>query len=68
LMDGLEATRKIRRVCPQVKQPKIIGITAYILPNIREICMDAGMNDCIIKPVGLSELRKLLYEHLPRDS
>lgn len=68
LMDGLKTTRMIRRVCPETKQPRIVGITAYVFPNVIEMCIDAGMDDCIIKPVGLSELRKLLYAHLPKDS
>ena len=63
-MDGLEATSVIRKRCPDSRQPKIIAITAWILPNIKEICMDAGMDDCLIKPIQLDDLSELLHRYL----
>jgi CheY-like chemotaxis protein len=63
-MDGLEATRLIRERCPPSLQPRIIALTAYILPNSREICLNAGMNDFIPKPVKMSDLAKMLNKHI----
>jgi CheY-like chemotaxis protein len=63
-MDGLEATRLIRERCPSSLQPKIIALTAYVLPNSREICLEAGMNDFIAKPVKMNDLAKILSKHL----
>ena len=63
-MDGLEATRLIRERCPPSLQPKIIALTAYVLPNSRELCLDAGMNDFIPKPVKMKELAKVLNKNI----
>jgi two-component system, sensor histidine kinase and response regulator len=53
-MDGLEATRVIRRTLPQ--QPTIIALTANTMQGDEEECLQAGMNDYIGKPVNLDEL------------
>ncbi len=63
-MDGLEATSLIRKHCPDARQPKIIAITAWALPNIKEICMKAGMDDCLIKPIKLDDLWEVLHRYL----
>ena len=63
-MDGIEATRLIREHCPPSHQPKIIALTAHVLPNSREICLEAGMNDFIAKPVKMNDLAKILSKHL----
>jgi CheY-like chemotaxis protein len=63
-MDGLEATRLIRLHCPSSQQPTIIALTACILPNSREICLDAGMNDFMPKPFKMNELAMILTKHM----
>jgi len=55
-MDGLEASRRIRRTLPADRQPKIIALTANAMQGDREICLDAGMDDYISKPVKLHEI------------
>lgn len=57
-MDGLEATRLIR-LQPE-KQPFIIAMTANAMQEDREICLAAGMDDYISKPIKLDELIKLI--------
>jgi signal transduction histidine kinase/CheY-like chemotaxis protein len=54
-MDGLEATRQIvaRWVA---KRPFIIGLTANAMQGDREMCMTAGMNHYIPKPIRVAEL------------
>jgi len=59
-VDGLEATRKIRELLPESIQPVIIAVTANALKGDRELCLDAGMNDYISKPINTQELRDLL--------
>ena len=63
LMDGIEATRVIRRCLPASEQPKIIAYTAYVHPDVRKKCLEAGMDDYITKPVRLNELQAILTKY-----
>ncbi len=62
-MDGLEATRTIRRWLPAEEQPRIIAVTAFALDFSREMCIDAGMDDFIAKPVNKEHLAEMLEKH-----
>jgi CheY-like chemotaxis protein len=53
-MDGLEATRRIR--AQHGRKPIIISMTANVMPEDREACIQAGTNDYIAKPIKLEEL------------
>jgi CheY-like chemotaxis protein len=56
-MDGLEATREIRRQeAGKGKRVGIIGLTAHANPVIRQECLDAGMNDVLVKPFESTSL------------
>ncbi|MXV15439.1 response regulator [Hufsiella ginkgonis] len=59
-MDGLEATRQIRR--NYTEQPHIIAMTANAMIEDREECFKAGMNNYISKPIRLEALMALLEE------
>lgn len=65
-MDGITATQEIRARWPVAQQPIIIAITAYLLPDGRDRCLAAGMDDYIVKPVQMGELAKMLSKHWPR--
>lgn len=53
-MDGLEATRLIR--LKQYQQPVIVSMTANAMQEDKEMCIQAGMDGYISKPINLDEL------------
>ena len=53
-MDGLEATREIRKRWQDA--PKIIAMTASVLKGDREMCLEAGMDGYITKPTKMEDL------------
>ena len=55
-MDGLEATRAIRRQLPVHRQPKIVAMTAGAQVEDRHACTEAGMDEYMSKPIRLEIL------------
>ena len=69
-MDGLEATRQIRARWPTAEQqgrprPRIIAMTANAMQGDREICLEAGMDDYVSKPIRVEELVQALSRCRP---
>ncbi len=62
-MDGIDATRHIRRTWPADRLP-IIAMTAHAYDEERQRCFDAGMNDHIAKPVDPGLLVRTLDKWL----
>ena len=58
-MDGLTATKLIRSR-PLNSKAQIVAMTADAMPEDRQACFDAGMDDYITKPVVLSEIIQLV--------
>ena len=67
VMDGLEATRRIREQYDSATLP-VIAMTAAIMPDDRERCTAAGMVDFVAKPVNPVELLTVLKRFQKADS
>ncbi len=61
VMDGLEATRRIRAMSG-ILQPRIFAMTASVLDDERQACVDAGMDRHLAKPFRRHELEKALRD------
>ncbi|MCX6952690.1 MAG: response regulator, partial [Verrucomicrobia bacterium] len=60
-MDGLEAARQINALWPvRAERPWIIALTANAMQGDRELCLAAGMDDYISKPMKTEELAAAL--------
>ncbi len=55
-MDGLEASRQITRRWPRGERPRLIAMTANAMAGDREMCLAAGMDDYLTKPIRVGEL------------
>ncbi len=59
-MDGLEASRRINKAHSEGSRPHIIAMTANAMQGDREMCLDAGMDDYITKPIRVPVLIEAL--------
>ncbi|MDI9370879.1 MAG: response regulator, partial [Synergistota bacterium] len=62
-MNGLDTTREIRaREGADTRLP-VVAMTAYAMEGDRQMCLDAGMNDYIAKPVDPDELVEIILRN-----
>ncbi len=66
-MDGLEATRRIHQLWPGADRPHIIAVTANAMADEREVCLAAGMDDYVSKPIRFADLADALARTPRRD-
>ncbi len=55
-MDGLEASRHICSRWPREERPRIVAMTANAMQGDREMCLEAGMDDYVSKPIRTEDL------------
>ena len=65
-MDGLEATRRIIANHPGGNRPRIVAMTANAMQGDRDMCLEAGMDDYITKPIRVDALVGALLAVPPR--
>lgn len=66
VMDGLEATKRIRRI-PGYEAVPILAMTANAFTDEKNKCIEAGMNDHLAKPVEPEMLYRRLLQWIPMD-
>ncbi|MFB8791684.1 MAG: response regulator [Potamolinea sp.] len=64
-MDGLTATRRICQEWSPVKRPRIVAMTANAMQGDKEMCLEAGMDDYISKPIRMEDLSNALSKCRP---
>ncbi len=67
-MDGLEATRRINARWPAGARPRIVAMTANAMQGDREMCLAAGMDDYVTKPIRVEHLVTVLMNSVPRGA
>jgi signal transduction histidine kinase/CheY-like chemotaxis protein len=66
VMDGLKATKKIRKIISADQQPYIMAMTANALEGDKQRCLEAGMDDYLSKPLTVTTLRLALKRVLEK--
>jgi CheY-like chemotaxis protein len=65
VLDGLEATRQIRQL-PGYAEIPILAMTANVFSEDKARCLDAGMNDFLLKPIDPERIFASLLKWLER--
>jgi CheY-like chemotaxis protein len=61
-MDGLEASRQINARLKPNARPRIVAMTANAMQGDREMCIAAGMDDYLTKPIRVERLVEALNQ------
>ncbi|MCD4769636.1 MAG: response regulator [Bacteroidales bacterium] len=61
IMNGLDATRAIKKINSDIP---VIALTAYALPEDRDLCMEAGCDEFVTKPINRANLLETAYKWL----
>jgi PAS domain S-box-containing protein len=67
VMDGMEATKKIRQL-PGYADLPIIGVTAGTIAGEKEKCLASGMDDFLPKPLRQADLLEMLKKYLTPEN
>jgi CheY-like chemotaxis protein len=64
VMDGLEATRRIRQLPGPAGRVPIFAMTANAMQQDMDLCLQSGMNGFLTKPISLDKLKTVLQTEL----
>jgi len=62
VMDGYEATKKIRQLEDGKRRTKIIAMTANTMESDKQKCLEAGMDDYITKPIDFHTMLRFIHQ------
>ena len=62
-IDGIETTKRIRSGSGPNSDTPIVGLTAHVMPEVRDAVIAAGMQTCLSKPVRRNELQQVIADH-----
>jgi signal transduction histidine kinase/DNA-binding response OmpR family regulator len=65
-LDGLDAARQICARWGAHERPRIVAMTANAMQGDRDMCLAAGMDDYLTKPIRVERLVEALYQVQPR--
>jgi DNA-binding response OmpR family regulator len=67
-MDGYELAQTIRNSeeGTDIRLP-IVAVTASVMKEEVDQCIDAGMDDCLAKPLEMDKLKVMLQKHMPES-
>jgi two-component system sensor histidine kinase/response regulator len=68
VMDGIEATRRIRELEAGLMRTPIVALTANAMMGTLERCLEAGMDDYLTKPLDISRLEDVLDRFMNNSS
>ena len=67
-MDGVETTKRLRALDTKyAKNAVVIALTANAIDGVEKEYQEAGMNDCLFKPVNSERLKEQLLKYLPAE-
>jgi two-component system sensor histidine kinase BarA len=67
VMDGIEATQRYREIEPKEHHLPIVALTADVINCSRNKMLEAGMDECLSKPINESRLRSII-DHIKQGS
>ena len=68
VMGGVEATQEIRALEASTKHTPIVGLTANAMAGTREMCLSAGMDEYLPKPIKRASVHKILTHFFPQEA
>ena len=67
IMDGYEAARRIRAWEAGNSHIPIVALTAMVIDDEVQLCLDTGMDGCIVKPFDTAQLFQLIDSHIEKS-
>jgi len=64
-LDGLNATREIRSLLQGRRQPRIVALTASVMPDQQHNYLEAGVDAVLAKPIQFSDIADAITRFQP---